>query len=167
MKGTWLTSALAVVFALGLTCGPAGSVPNFTGTWQIDKSRSSFKSDRPFAASIASRGVITLVIDHRDPELKIEQDASLAVAHRTVVSTYYTDGREASNRGARGEAITSTSHWDNGALVTDLKIVRGTQSLTRRDVMRLSEDGKSLTLEMTRNEPGKQPDTAHLVFVKQ
>jgi hypothetical protein len=166
MKGTWLTSALAVVLALGLTHSPAESVPNFTGTWQIDKSRSSFKSDRPLASSIAS-GAIKLVIDHRDPELKIEQNASLAAIHRTVVSTYYTDGREASNRGGRGESITSTSHWDNGALVTDLKIVRGTQSFTRRDVMRLSEDGKTLTLETTRNEAGKQPDTAHLVFVKQ
>jgi hypothetical protein len=33
--------------------------------------------------------------------------------------------------------------------------------------MRLSEDGKSLILDMTRNEPGKKPDTAHLVFVKE
>jgi hypothetical protein len=169
----WTRRAPAFLAALVLCLAPdvAGSLPNFSGTWLIDKTRSAIQSERPFA-SFASYGVITLVIDHRDPELKIEQHASMKITQRTLVSTYYTDGREASNRGLRGEAITSKSHWDKGTVVTDLRIVRGqgarAQTFSRRDVMSLSEDGKSLVMDSTRTEKGQdKPDVAHLVFLKQ
>jgi hypothetical protein len=175
MKWTHRVSAFLAALFLCLAPGLAGSLPNFSGTWQIDKSRTVIQSERSFgsfANSFANYGVLTLVIDHREPELKIEQHASLKIAQRTLVSTYYTDGRETSNRGGRGEAITSKSHWDNGTVVTDLRIVRGqgagAQTFWRRDVMSLSEDGKSLAMDSTRTEQGQgKPDVAHVVFLKQ
>jgi len=162
---------LLVPMLLGMPPALAGSVPNFSGTWQIDKSRSEVHSERSFA-SLVTQGQLSMVIDHRDPQLRIEQHASLLVTERTVVAVHFTDGRESSNRGARGEAITSKSHWDNGALVTDLRIVRvqggRSQVISRRDVMSLSEDGKSLSIETTRREPGQdKPDVVRLVFQKQ
>ena len=171
MKWTRDASALLTLFVLSLAPAFALALPNFSGTWQIDKSQSTVQSDRPGAAQVAQQVSVTMVIDHRDPELKIERHGSLGNNERTVVSIYYTDGRESSNRGARGEAITSKSHWENDALVTDLRIVRGqganAQILTRRDVLSVSRDGKSLVMESTRKEAGHdKPESARLVFLK-
>jgi hypothetical protein len=170
MRWTRLAPALLALLVLDLTPGFAGSIPNFSGTWQMDKSRSTVQSERPLA-SLATRASLTMVIQHRDPELRIEQHGSLMGTERTLVTVYYTDGREASNRGARGEVITSKSHWEKGTLITDSRIVRGqgttAQTMTRREVMSLSEDGKSLVMDGTRNTPGEdKPDSARMVFLK-
>jgi hypothetical protein len=168
----WTRLALAFLAPLVVCLAPAipGSLPNFSGTWQADKSRSTVQSSRPFA-SLATQMAVTMVIDHREPELKIEEHGSLALRERTVVTVYYTDGRETSNRGARGEAITSRSHWEKDTLVTDSQIVRGTganaRTMTRHEVMSLSEDGKTLVLDGTRTMAGEdKPESVHLVFVK-
>ena len=170
MKWTRLAPALLTLLVLSPAPGFAGSLPNFSGTWQIDKSRTVVQSERPFA-SLATQADLTLVIDHRDPELRIEQHAKLKIAEGTLVSTYYTDGREASNRNARGELMTSRSHWEQGALVTDLRIARPhgkeTQVAERRDVLSLSEDGTKLFMDTTRKDAGQgKPDSARLVFFK-
>jgi len=163
MKWTRLVPALLAFLVLGLAPGFAGSLPNFSGTWQIDKSRSTVKSERPLA-SLATRGALSMVIDHRDPELRIEQHGSLMASQRTLVTVYYTDGRETSNRNALGDAVTSKTHWEKDTLVIDSRIARGqgatAQTLTRRD-------GKSLVMEGTLNTAGRdKPDNAHLVFLK-
>jgi hypothetical protein len=170
MMWTRLAPVLLALLVLGPIPGFAGSPPNFSGTWQVDKSQSTVQSERPLA-SLAARASLTMVIQHRDPELRIEQHGSLMATERTLVTVYFTDGRETTNRGAHGEVITSKSHWENGSLVTDSRIVRGqgasAQTMTRRDVMSLSADGKSLVMEGTRNTVGQgKPDSARLVFLK-
>jgi len=171
MKRTRLAPAVLALCVLSLAPGIARALPNFSGTWQVDKSQSTVHSERPMA-SLVTQVSLTMVIDHRDPEVKIEQRGSLGITGRTVVTIYYTDGREASNRAGRGEVMTSRSHWENGTLVTDARIVRGEgaarQAVTRRDVMSLAEDGKSLVLESTRKVEGEDKvDSSRFVFLKQ
>ncbi len=170
MKWTRFSAALLTLLVLSVAPGFAGSLPNFSGTWQLDKSRSLVQSERALA-HLATQGDLTLVISHREPDLKIEQHIKFRTTERTVVSTYYTDGRETPNRNLRGDVITSRSHWEQGALVTDLRVVheRGgdTQIVERRELMNLSEDGTRLYIETTRKAPGQnKPETARLVFVK-
>jgi hypothetical protein len=149
---------------------PAHSAPpvNFSGTWQLDRSRSVLPSIGPSALP----GDITLVIDQTGDTLRIERRASLMGLHRTITSTYYTDGREASNLTPRGETVISKSHWEGTSLVT---VHKGTvtlegklQSVEITDVKRLSEDGKTLIVDSTVQLAGQDaPERSQAIFLRQ
>jgi len=72
---------------VGRPVGLRRAAGNFTGTWQLDKTRS------VLPASVPSRGDTTMVIDHKGDTLKIERHAEFMGMHRTFKATYYTDGR--------------------------------------------------------------------------
>lgn len=145
----------------------AESPVNFSGTWELDKSRSVL----PSLASSARSGDVTLVIDHNGDTLKIERQVKLMGMHRSITSTYYTDGREASNLTPRGETVSSRSHWEGRSLVT---VHKGTvtlngkkQTIETTDVRQLSEDGKILLVDSTHRQAGQDtPERSHLVFVR-
>ena len=160
------TAALLGVLLWAILPARAESPANFSGTWELDKSRSVL----PSRAS-ALPGDLTLVIDHQGETLRIERRASMMGMHRTITSTYYTDGREASNLTPRGETVISRSHWEGTSLVT---LLRGTltrdgktETVETTDVRRLSEDGKLLVVDNTVRRTGQDtPERSHLVFVR-
>jgi len=155
------TLLLGVFVFAGL---PAFAEPpvNFTGTWQLDKTRS------VLPASIPSSGDMTMVIDHKGDTLKIERRAEFMGMQRIFKATYYTDGREVSNPAPRGLTVVSKSHWEGSTLVT---VSRGTkvrdgQTDESTDLKKLGEDGKVLVIDLTVKLLGKEPERAHSVYVK-
>jgi len=160
-----LSRVAAIVLGVFVLAGlPAFAEPpvNFSGTWQLDKSRS------VLPPSIPSSGDMSMVIDHKGDTLKIERRAEFMGMHRTFKATYYTDGREVSNPAPRGQTIVSKSHWDGSNLVT---VSRGTkvrdgETDESTDVKKLEEDGKVMVIDLTVKRLGKEPEKAHSVYVK-
>jgi hypothetical protein len=161
------TAALLGVLLCVVPPAHSASPVNFSGTWELDRSRSVLPSIGPSALP----GDVTLIIDQQGETLKIERRASLMGLHRTLTSTYYTDGREASNLTPRGETVISRSHWEGTSLVT---VHKGTVTLEGKvqrveitDVKRLSEDGKELIVDSTIQLAGEDaPERSHVIFVR-
>ncbi|HEX8720474.1 MAG TPA: hypothetical protein VF736_07590 [Pyrinomonadaceae bacterium] len=68
--------------------------PDLSGTWVLDRSSSNYGEAR---GSDLSKTDSTLVIAHRDPELRISKTMLLKGARWTKEYVYYTDGRGESN----------------------------------------------------------------------
>lgn len=153
---------LLAVFAL--TAVPVSAQPpvNFSGTWQLDKSRS------VLPPSIPSSGDMTMIIDHKGDTLKIERRAEFMGMHRTFKSTYFTDGREVSNPAPRSQTIVSKSRWEGSTLVTESKgtKVRDGETDESTDIKKLDENGKVLVIDLTVKRLGKEPEKARSVYVK-
>lgn len=164
----WLLAlACMMVVMLGPAAGLAGSLPNFSGSWEFDRARSTVPSK---LGSLFLQADMTLIIDHQPPVLRIERRARVHGMERSQILTYYTDGRETSNLTPRGDVILSKARWEHSALVIDL---RGTlerdgkrQSMEGQDIMRLSDDGRTLVLEGTRRRNEEALQNARLVFTK-
>ncbi|MBI3824867.1 MAG: hypothetical protein HY294_02605 [Candidatus Rokubacteria bacterium] len=133
---------------------------NFSGTWELDRGRSTFPAGSPSAVGAE----MTLVIHHQGEAVRIERRAKVLAMHRTIMETYYTDGRETSNPTMRGDSITSRSQWDGTALVT--KRSGQSRQMETTDVMRLSDDGAVLTIDSTIRRGQEAPLSSRLVFVK-
>ena len=145
----------------------AESPVNFSGTWELDRTRSVLSS----LASSAPSTDVTLVIDHQGESVKIERRVKIMGVNRSLTSTYYADGREASNLTPRGDTVISRSRWEGMSLVT---VSRGTvtlggkkETIEATDVRRLTEDGKVLLVNSTIVRPGREsPERSQLVFVR-
>ncbi len=155
MKATLLTMCL--VFA----CAAAGAAargegkkeekprPDLSGTWELDKSKSDFGlfRDRPI-----SKADSTLVIAHREPELKIRRTLRLGGQQEVKEFTYYTDGRGETNPAAVGAGeVKSKTKWDGSKVSAHAKMTWPGQNGSagvEMDVTQkwqVSSDGKSLT----------------------
>lgn len=167
MNATRATAALLGVLLWAVLPAHAESPADFSGTWELDRSRSVLPSSGPSALP----GDLTLVIDHRGETLKIVRRFNLMGVHRSFTSVYYTDGREASNLTPRGENVISRSRWEGASLVT---VHRGTVTLDGKtqpvettDVRRLAEDGKALIVDSTVRRAGQDtPERLHAVFLR-
>lgn len=153
---------IAVLVALALAAGAGTPVlaqgADFSGTWHLDRDASEFPRfgggggrGRPGGrAGGGGRGAVaTVVITQSADLLTMEQQEERG--SRTVI--YRLDGSESTNRGARGEMV-STSRWDGATLVTEgtmnLSTPRGDVSLDIVERRSLSDDGQTLTVESTR-----------------
>ena len=157
-----LVWALAVV---ALTVH-AESPVNFSGTWELDRSRSTLPSEVP------SAGDLKLVISHQGDKLAIERHVHGMGMSRKSMALYYTDGREAPNKTPRGDTAVSRSHWDGNTLVT---VTKGTKKTSRSgqveevtETKKLAEGGKVLIIDASIRRAGQDtPTEVHSVFVKQ
>lgn len=162
------TTALVLgLFLSAVLPARAESPVNFSGTWELDKGRSVFPPSVPSVIP----GDLSLVIHHEGPTLKIERQIKMLGMHRTSTSTFYTDGREASNLTQRGETVISQSHWEGASLVTASKgtvtLEGKKQAVETTDVRQLSEDGKVLVVDTTIRRAGQEPpERTHIVFVR-
>ena len=123
--------------------------PDFSGTWELDRSKSDFGlfRDRPI-----SKADSTLVITHRDPELKIARTLRLNGQQETKEFTYYTDERGETNPAAVGAGeIKSKTKWDGDKVAARAKMTWPGQNgaagyemdLTQK--WQVSSDGRTLT----------------------
>lgn len=136
-----------------------GSHPDFSGTWLIDRSKSDFGewSDKPLAKADS-----TLVVEHRDPELKIKRTLSLNGQEEVKDFAYYTDGRGEANQATLGVGeVKSKTKWDGDKVVSEAQIKRrgqsGTYELKVTQAWQVSSDGKTLTNTTSfSNEAGAQ-----------
>ncbi len=153
MRAILLTLCLLAAFLLG----PAAAArddkqkarPDLSGTWELDRSKSDFGlfRDRPL-----SRADSTLVIAHRDPELKITRTLRLNGQEETKEFTYYTDGRGETNPATNGAGEVKTkTKWEGDKVVARSKMTwpgRDGAAGAEMDVTQkwqVSSDGKTLT----------------------
>ncbi len=134
---------------------------DFSGTWTLDQEASQFPQPPGGGGGRGgqrggSRGGFgasaTIVITQSETELSMEQQAG--GQSRTVV--YRLDGSESTSVAGRGE-MTTTSRWDDAALVTEgtnvVSTPRGELTLDIHERRTLSPDGQTMTVESTRTTP--------------
>jgi len=123
--------------------------PDFSGTWELDRSKSDFGlfRDRPL-----SRADATLVIAHRDPELKITRTLKLNGQQEVKEFNYYTDERDETNPATVGAGeVKSKTKWEGERVAAHAKMSwpgQGGGPAVELDVTQkwqVSSDGKTLT----------------------
>lgn len=136
--------------------------PDFSGKWALDLAKSDFGQMPPPES-------ITLVIEHKEPGLKITSTQKSQQGELTNERVLTTDGKENTNtvRTMMGDQpITSTTKWNGKALLTAFKLAFQDVSLDVTEAWELSADGKALTV--TRDIKSQQGDFAQkTVFTKQ
>jgi hypothetical protein len=133
------------------------SRPNFSGRWELDKSRSDFGSLPPDDSAME-------LIQHQEPKLTITQIWRNSEGEHTVVWQLTTDGTENLTRMNETE-IASRTVWEDGRLITDWRAKRGAQLSEGKYDRSLSEDRKTLTVGL-RKRSATSEINQHLVFVE-
>ena len=142
-----LTCAAAVAVAARDGGKKEGKHPDLSGTWALDRSKSDFGVfwDRPLAKTDA-----TLVVSHKEPELKVTRTLRLNGREETKELVYYTDGRGESNPAAIGGGTAdSKTNWERDSIVARSKLSRpgakGRVEVELTETWRMSGDRKTLT----------------------
>jgi hypothetical protein len=144
----WAAAALAV----------AADKPDFSGNWKLDPDKSVFGPMPPPTSMM-------LVIDHKDPDISVNQSSTGPEGDQNTISKYSTDGKETVNK-FMGTDVTSKAHWDGAALMIDSSIDTGGAVIKLTSKWTLSDDGKTLSDALSISSP--QGDLAMTyVLVKQ
>jgi hypothetical protein len=145
-------ATLAVCSALALLALPLAAQddrPNLSGTWQFDSSKSELHAVRIAGA--------TWVINEDDSSIQITESEDGAAKKIEMKCT--TDGKVCKVGGEKA----TTSFWYNGPLLVEME-TKGDHVTRYR--MKLSQDGKTLTVDTTSIVP-QNPQDDVLVFRKQ
>jgi hypothetical protein len=151
LSASLLLAALAAAAAAAHGDGKkeAKAPPDLSGTWEIDRAKSDFGifADRP-----VSKADATLVVLHREPELKITRTLKLNGQQETKEFTYYTDGRGETNPATIGAGeVKSKTKWEGGKVAARAKMTWPGQNgapgveMEVTQKWQVSSDGKSLT----------------------
>ncbi len=164
-RAAMLTMPAAALFVAASVVSVFAQTPDFSGTWKLDTDRSEITAGR--GGRRGGRGGGTpnaMVITQTATELTIEQSAG----NQSRTLTYTLEG-ESSIPAGRGGSMTITSHWDGATLVSEgsqeLSFGGGGITIEVREVRSLSEDGQTLTVEVTRTTP-RGANTNTLVYTK-
>jgi len=123
--------------------------PSLSGTWQLDAAKSELHNNKTTPA--------TWVIDEGDNSIHIT--ATESGKNKKIEMQCTTDGKECQVTGDKSKA----SFWYNGPILVEMQTKGDTVT---RFKMKASEDGKTLTVELTHIVP--QVDKSDLmVFQKQ
>ena len=169
MKAILLSLCLlaCVTAAAAVDDKKAKARPDFSGTWELDRSKSEYGlfEDRPL-----SKAEATLVVTHREPELKFVRTLRLNGREETREFAYYTDGRGESNPGAFGSGVlNSKTGWDGGRVTAHAKTTwparegRPEVVLETTQTWQLSSGGRALT-HTTRVVNGEATEEVKLVY---
>ena len=137
----FITLTCVVIFS-GATLA---QVPDFSGTWKLDETRSQV---------VATAGIAGLIPAGAPKTLHITQPANGSVVIESQVNEahvrIYRPGRETSTPAGQGGAVTMLSKWDGKSLASEgtVKAPNGDTSSVR-EVLSLSADGKTLTMAVT------------------
>jgi len=126
LSGCWALVSLAVPSA-----GQEQERPSFSGTWTFDASKSEVHSSKISSA--------TWVIEEGDNSIHISQTENGKAKKTELQCT--TDGKECKFPGDRRD-----SFWFNGPMLVDMETK--SEHVTRFR-MKISDDGKTLTVEVT------------------
>ena len=100
-----------------------------------------------------SNQIISLTIEHRDPEIKVTRREVSETRDESEVTVYYTDGRGETNTQS-GRTVKSVTKWKDQTLVFALtsksKIGRDSFELTETIKWQIAKDGGSL-IEVTQS----------------
>jgi hypothetical protein len=145
MRKMFLCLAFSAVAALPLA---AQDRPNLSGTWQFDSAKSQLHSVKVTGA--------TWAIKQDDSSIQIVQGEEGAAKKVEIKCT--TDGKDCKVTGDKA----TTSFWYNGPTLVEME-TKGERVIRYR--MKLSEDGKTLTVDTTSIVPKADQDDV-LVFQK-
>ena len=133
-----LSLLIVAVLALGtLSLWAQDAKPDFSGTWNLDVSKSDFGPAPPSTSEKRE-------VEHKDPKLKVKATVVGQQGERKTESNYTTDGKENTNPAGPME-VKSTTKWDGKKLVTQSKREFQGQEIEIKDTWELSGDGKVLT----------------------
>ena len=145
-------AAAAVLLTVSLS---AQGLPNFTGTWTLDAAKSDFGPIPPPES-------IVMVIDHKEPTLKVNVTQKTPMGEAANDSTYTTDGKNNINkmRSPAGEQdVKSTTKWNGKTLTTSRTIEAQGMSIGIEETWDLAADGKVLTINRMLKTPQGDFDT--------
>jgi hypothetical protein len=112
--------------------------PDFSGTWVLDESKTK------------NLGYdLTLIVIHKEPEIKVTKTYDFKGAKRIVEQTYYTDGRQVANAAMGFSTISQKTDWQSDKLFHTQQASKDngkTIEQTITEKWELSSDGKILTL---------------------
>ena len=134
--------AAALALTLGTLVWAQGAKPNFSGTWTLDPAKTDFGPMPPPESMV-------LVIDHKDPEMKISSTQKTEQGQFDNERRITTDGRENTNklRTMMGEQeVKSKTSWNGSKLTTMFKLDVQGNAVEVTDSWELSDDGKTMTL---------------------
>jgi hypothetical protein len=139
-----LLSALFVLIVLPIASAVQAqdAIPNFTGTWNLDASKSDFGPMPPPES-------IVHVVDHKEPSVKIVTTQKGAQGEVTTERQLTTDGKENVNKmrvGPTEQEVKSTTKWSGKALTTAFKLDMQGNVFDVSDSWKVSDDGKVLTI---------------------
>ncbi len=152
-----LMSTLFVI-AAAANMAVAGDKPDFSGNWKMDADKSVFGPMPPPTS-------LTCKIDHKDPDLSIEQSQSGAQGDQTMTFKYSTDGKETTNS-LMGNDVKSKAAWEGKTLVVNSSLDAGGAQVKLVSKYSLSDDGKTLTQALSISAPQGDFDLTY-VLVKQ
>lgn len=176
----WLL-AFAVLCAAQDNKNTNKPVPDFSGTWILDKKTSGPESG--FGTQIYVD--ITMIIDHNEPELKFTQKIKTSDGKEKITETiYFTDGRRVGLRGRNDENNFRIVEWNGKKLIRkDTFVIKKGEGLdwfleksgkdevklNNKEVWELSKDGKTLTQKSSGGTlPGvPAPSAFKMVFRRQ
>jgi hypothetical protein len=152
MRRSLSASLLALLLTLCFTIAAAGegkrrAHPDFSGTWVIERAKSDFG---PFEEKPLAKADLTLVVEHRDPELKFRRTLSLNDRQEVKEFAFYTDERGETNQSTLGVGeVESKTKWDGDRVVSEGQMTRrgqgGPYTLKVTQKWQVSSDGKTLT----------------------
>ena len=176
MKTLSQTVAALILVVLASSLAFAQGTVNFSGTWVLDNSKSEMPN-RPGRSGEATETHDVsrkMVIEQQSATLKITRALSAATRERSTTVTYNTTGQETTESTPRGGSIVSRASWEGNKLViTSTRTMTrprrgetGERKIEEKDVWSLSPDGRTLTIEETR-QTSRGERTAKTVFNKQ
>ena len=136
--------------------------PDLSGTWKLDEANSKVT---------ATAGIIGLIAAGAPKTLHITQPSNGSVViesqHNEQHVRIYKPGRETSTPAGQGGAVTVNSKWQGRSLVSEgaLKAPNGDTTAVR-EVVTLSSDGKTLTMDVTTTAPAGDKAASTLVYTK-
>jgi hypothetical protein len=148
----------ALLVALPFTASRAQSVPDLSGTWVMDASKSDFG---PIPGPTSRTDVIT----HKEPSLTVKRTQAGQMGDVTSTLVYGTDGKPYKNKIGDNE-VTSTLKWDGQALVIESTVSTPNGDATIVDRYTLSADQKILTQSRKLSVNGQELSQT-IVLVKQ
>ncbi len=120
-----------------VTPSATGPKPNLSGVWKLIPA----KSDFGVMPGPDSR---TDTIDHTDPQIKLSRKENGPNGALDYTLNMSTDGKEVNNDLGQAQARI-TGAWEGPALVLNTKLKMGDQDIGIRQVLTMSDDGKTLT----------------------
>ena len=139
MKTRLSLATAAVLIAVSMS---AQSLPDFSGTWTMDASKSDFGPMPPPES-------VVMVIDHKEPTVKVSTTQKSQMGDSSNDSTYTTDGKDNVNKmrsPAGDQDVKSTTKWSGKTLMTTRTLEAQGMSIGIDDSWELSADGKVLTV---------------------
>ncbi len=144
----------SLLFSVSLTGFAGEEVVDFSGRWVVDQKRSDPGEGRREVSPSE------LEIEQEENRLIVERSAVSPEGRREVLTEEYTlDGETNVNTGMRGQEIRSTVRWSDDREALIFETTQRIEPRGRRDQVRemeateiwsLSDDGDTLTVEITR-----------------